>query len=248
MPVPQPKTLRRALFAGAVVLALCGAGPAMVRAADETAGRGEADPQLVASQPTATPPAPGDQGKSEQAKGQGKGRELHSESVVKKADGSLETRITQFGTVEAVSETSITVKSEDGFTLAYAISADTKIRKRPAAAANGTAPQDGTAPSDSATPPNSAAPQDDAGKRAKPSAATAADLKQGDTVRIRGIKNGTSISATAIVEGAAAKGKALGQGKGAGQGQGQGKGLGQGKAKGEGRGQGQGQGQADDAP
>ena len=109
MPVPQPKTLRRALFAGAVVLALCGAGPAMVRAADETAGRGEADPQLVASQPTATPPAPGDQGKSEQAKGQGKGRELHSEGVVKKADGSLETRITQFGTVEAVSETSITV-------------------------------------------------------------------------------------------------------------------------------------------
>jgi hypothetical protein len=128
--------------------------------------------------------------------------------------------------VEAVSETSITVKSEDGFTLAYAISADTKIRKRPAAAANGTAPQD------------------DAGKRAKPSAATAADLKQGDTVRIRGIKNGTSISARAIVEGAAAKGKALGQGKGAGEGQG--KGLGQGKAKGEGRGQGQGQ--ADDAP
>ena len=242
MPVPQPKTLRRALFAGAVVLALCGAGPAMVRAADETAGRGEADPQLVASQPTATPPAPGDQGKSEQAKGQGKGRELHSESVVKKGDGSLETRISQFGTVESVSETSITVKSEDGFTLAYAISADTKIRKRPAAAANGTAPQDGTAPSDNATPPNSAAPQDDAGKRAKPSAATAADLKQGDTVRIRGIKNGTSISATAIVEGAAAKGKALGQGKGAGQGQGQGKGLGQGKAKGEGRGQ------ADDAP
>ena len=235
MPVPQPKTLRRALLAGAVVLALCGAGPAMVRAAEETAGRGDADPQLVASQPTATPPAPGDQGKAEKAKkGQGKARELHSESVVKKGDGSLETRITQFGTVESVSDTSITVKSEDGFTLAYAISADTKIRKRPAAAANGTAPQDGTPPSEGAAP----APQDDAGKRVKPSAATAADLKQGDTVRIRGIKNGTSISAMAIVEGAAAKGKGLGQGKGAGQG----KGLGQSKAKG------QGQGQADDAP
>ncbi|MDR6557147.1 hypothetical protein J2809_001498 [Arthrobacter pascens] len=239
MPVPQPKTLRRALLAGAVVLALCGAGPAMVRAAEETAGRGDADPQLVASQPTATPPAPGDQGKAEEAKkGQGKGRELHSESVVKKGDGSLETRITQFGTVESVSDTSITVKSEDGYTLAYAISADTKIRKRPAAAADGTPPSEGTAP----------APQDDAGKRVKPSAATAADLKQGDTVRIRGIKNGTSISATAIVEGAAAKGKGLGQGKGAGQAQGQGQGQRQGKGLGQGKAKGEGQGQADDAP
>ncbi|MFJ5697776.1 hypothetical protein [Arthrobacter sp. NPDC093139] len=228
MPALQPNILGRALLAGAVVLALSGAGAAVVRAAGETAG--SEDAALVSSQPA--PPAPGGQGKAEEARGQGKGRELHSESVVKKGDGTLETRITQFGTVESVSETSITVKSEDGFTLAYAIGADTRIRKQAAAAPDGTAPKD------------------DAGKRVKPSAATAADLKQGDTVRIRGVKNGASITARTIIEGAGGKGQGLGQGKGRGMGLGQGKGLGHGQAKAGDRGQAKAgdRGQADDVP
>src|SRR5688500_6685263 len=222
MPALQPNSLGRALLAGAVVLALSGAGAAVVRAAGETAG--SEDAAVVSSQPA--PPAPGGQGKAEEAKGQGKGRELHSESVVKKGDGTLETRITQFGTVESVSETSITIKSEDGFTLAYAIVAETRSRKHASPAPDGTAPRD------------------DAGKRVKPSAATAADLKQGDTVRIRGVKNGASITARTIVEGAGGKGKGLGQGKGLGHG----KGLGQGRGLGHGKGLGQGRGQADYVP
>jgi hypothetical protein len=194
----------------------------VVRAAGETAG--SEDSALVSSQPA--PPAPGGQGNAEEARGQGKGRELHSESVVKKGDGTLETRITQAGTVESVSETSITVKSEDGFTLAYAIGADTRIRKQGAAAPDGTAPRD------------------DAGKRVKPSAATAADLKQGDTVRIRGVKNGASITARTIIEGAGGKGQGLGHGKGLGQGKGLGHGKGHGHGKGLGHGQGLGHGKA----
>lgn len=223
MPVQQPKTLRRAVLAGAVVLALTGAGGAMVWAAGEPAALQEAAP-LVSPQDAATPPASEGPGKSEKSQGQGKslGRQLRGESVVKKGDGSLETRITQFGTVESVSASSITVKSEDGFTQVYAINAETKIRKKPAAAADGTPNGNSTAPKDST------APNDDADERGKPSAATAADLQQGDTVRIKGIRNGDTVTATAIRAGAGANGKGLGQGKGLskGKGLGHGKGLG----------------------
>lgn len=206
----------------------------MVWAAGEPVALQEAAP-LVSPQDAATPPASEGPGKSEKSQGQGKslGRQLRGESVVKKGDGSLETRITQFGTVESVSASSITVKSEDGFTQVYAINAETKIRKKPAAAADGTpkdgiGPKDSIAPKDSSPPSDGTAPNDDAGERGKPSAATAADLKQGDTVRIKGIRNGDTVTATAIRAGAGAKG--LGQGKGLSQG----KGLGHGKAKGEG--------------
>ncbi|MBT2520537.1 DUF5666 domain-containing protein [Arthrobacter sp. ISL-28] len=235
MPVHHPNTLRRAVLAGAVVLALTGAGGAMVWAAGEPAALRDATlqdpaPQLVSPQDAAPPPASEGPGKSEKSQGQGKGRELRGGSVVKKGDGSLKTRIIQFGTVESVSESSITVKSEDGFSQVYAITAETKIRKQPAAAADGTAPKGSTAPSDDAG-------ERDDDERVNPSAATAADIKQGDTVRIKGTRAGDTVTATMIRTGA--KGKGPGQGKGLTQskGPGQGKGLGHGKAKGEGRGQ-----------
>jgi hypothetical protein len=244
MPVHHPNTLRRAVLAGVVVLALTGAGGAMVWAAGEPAALRDAAlqdaaPQLVSPQDAAPPPASEGPGKSEKSQGQGKGRELRGESVVKKGDGSLKTRIIQFGTVESVSASSITVKSEDGFSQVYAITAETKIRKQPAAAADGTAPKDSTARKDSIAPKDSTAPSDDAGERddderVNPSAATAADLKPGDTVRIKGTRAGDTVTATMIRTGA--KGKGPGQGKGFSQS----KGLGHGKAKGEGRGQAEG--------
>ena len=237
MPGHHPNTLRRAVLAGAVVLALTGAGGAMVWAAGEPtalqdAALQDAAPQLVSPQDAAPPPASEGPGKSEKSQGQGKGRELRGESVVKKGDGSLKTRIIQFGTVESVSASSITVKSEDGFSQVYAITAETKISKQPAAAAD--ARKDGTAPKDSTPPSDDAGERDDDGERVKPSAATAADLKQGDAVRIKGIRAGDTVTATMIRAGA--KGKGPSQSKGLGQG----KGLGHGKAKAEGRGQAEG--------
>lgn len=224
MPVKDPTKRRSIALALAIVFVLSGTGVAVAWAASEPTQAGDAGPQVAAVSPS---PSPSPSGKPDKA--QGKARELHSESVVKKADGSFEKRVTQIGTVESVSDKSITVKSEDGFSQEYVINAETRIRKVGKPSADSTAPKD------------SPAPKDDAGKRLKPSAATAADLKQGDTVRIRGVRDDSAVTATQIIEGAGANGKGLG--KGPSQGNGPGKGLGRGKGLGQGEGQGQGQGQ-----
>jgi hypothetical protein len=214
MPVQQPNKVRRALLAGAVVLALSGAGAAVVWAA----GAPEAPSHATATQPTpsetaaaqaitgkqATASAPASKD-AVTAKEKDRARELHGESVVRKSDGSLESRVTQFGTVDAASDSSITVKSEDGFGQKFAINADTRIFRLPKAAADGTAPRDG------------------AGKLIKPSAATASDLKTGDAVLIKGIRNGADLTAKTVVSGpSGAKGSGHGTGKTKG-GNGQGK-------------------------
>ena len=50
---------------------------------------------------------------------------LHGEFVVSDANGGYTTMLTQTGTVTAVSATSITVKSDDGYTQIYMISPTT---------------------------------------------------------------------------------------------------------------------------
>lgn len=56
------------------------------------------------------------------------GNALHGEFVVKDKDGKVVTRVVQHGQVTAVSATSISLKSEDGFTGSYAVNGDTKVR------------------------------------------------------------------------------------------------------------------------
>jgi hypothetical protein len=56
------------------------------------------------------------------------GMALHGEFTTKKPDGGFQTHATQLGEVTAVSSSSITVKSEDGFTRTYAVDGDTKVR------------------------------------------------------------------------------------------------------------------------
>jgi len=123
MSVRDPLKIRKAVLAGAVALALTGTGAAFAWAAGDSA-----PPSPSPSQSQSAP------GKSGQAPGQNKPdkaqrpQQLHSESVVKKADGTFQTILEQRGTAEAVSGTSITVKSEDGYSQTYAVSADTKVR------------------------------------------------------------------------------------------------------------------------
>lgn len=205
MSVREPLRLRKAVLAGMVALALTGAGTAIAWSA--------ADSPSPTPSPSASgksgEPAPGQPGKTDQGKPDKsqRPRQLHSESVVKKADGTFETRLTQQGTVDSVSPTSVTVKSEDGFTRSYAVNAETKITKFPAPAADG-----------------SPAKGDD-GKRLKPTAGTIADIAAGDAVRISGVKNGDQATAGRIVEGAVAgPGNGMGMGKGFGLGKGHGKG------------------------
>lgn len=123
-----PKTLRtrKALLAGTVALALTGAGAALAWSADSPSPvpTESASPSMPAS-----PSAPGDDSKPARPDKAGRSQFQHGESVVKKADGTFQTVLEQRGTVEAVSSTSITVRSEDGFTQAYTVNADTKVTK-----------------------------------------------------------------------------------------------------------------------
>lgn len=198
MSVREPLRIRKALLAGVVALALTGTGVAIAWSATDS---------------PSPSPSPSETASGKQDRKQDKAQRpqhLHSESVVKKADGTFETILSQQGTVDAVSPTSVTVKSEDGFTQSYAVNADTKIIKFPAPAADG-----------------SAATGDD-GKRLKPSAVTMAEIATGDAVRVSGGKNGTEVTARQIVKGA-------GTGPGLGLGKGQGKGLAKGHGKGHGK-------------
>ena len=198
MSVQEPLRIRKALLAGVVALALTGTGVAIAWSASDS----------PSPSPSPSESAPGKPDKAQRP------QHLHSESVVKKADGTFETVLSQQGTVDAVSETSVTVKSEDGFTQTYAVNADTRIVKFPAPAADGT-PAKG-----------------DDGKRLKPSEVTIAEIATGEAVRMSGVKNGDSVTAEKIVEGAGTgPGLGLGLSKGMGKGLGKGHGHGLGKPK-----------------
>ncbi|HJV99162.1 MAG TPA: hypothetical protein VJ617_08730 [Arthrobacter sp.] len=199
MSVREPLRIRKIMLAGVVALALTGTGVAIAWSATDSPSS-----------------SPSDSASGQQDKKQDKAQRpqhLHSESVVKKADGTFETVLSQQGTVDAVSETSVTVKSDDGYTQTYAVNADTKVIKFPAPAADGT-PATG-----------------DDGKRLKPSDVTIGEIAAGEKVRVSGVKNGESVIAEKVVEGA-------GTGPGLGLGKGMGKGLDKGLGKGHGRGHG----------
>ena len=57
------------------------------------------------------------------------GEALHGEFVTAKDGGGYETIATQKGEVTAVSESSITVKSADGYSRTYTVNSDTKVNR-----------------------------------------------------------------------------------------------------------------------
>lgn len=57
-------------------------------------------------------------------------RILHGDSVAMKQDGSTVDVRHQKGTIEAVSATSITLKSRDGYTQTYAVNGETIVREK----------------------------------------------------------------------------------------------------------------------
>lgn len=202
MPVRKPLRFRKAALGGAVALALTGTGVAFAWSAGDSPSP---DPSSSTSWPGKSDKAPGQaaSGQNKPDKSQ-RPQQLHSESVVKKADGTFETQLSQRGTVESVSDTSITVKSDDGYTQTYTVDAETRITRIPPAAPDGPA-------------------RGDDGKRLKPSDGTIADIAAGEAVRIAGVRNGGQARAERIAEGA---GDAPGLGTGRGQGLGKGHGNG----------------------
>ncbi|MFM8239005.1 MAG: hypothetical protein ACKOAW_01665 [Actinomycetota bacterium] len=71
-------------------------------------------------------PGMGDHGPGRGGPGRPEGDVLHGELVVERPDGGVVTLRLQEGEATAVSATSITVASADGFTATYAISAETE--------------------------------------------------------------------------------------------------------------------------
>ncbi|MEV7660251.1 DUF5666 domain-containing protein [Paenarthrobacter sp. NPDC089316] len=163
--------LRKALLAGGIAVALTGAGGAAVWAGTQ--------PSPSPSNSSASTPTPGPTASAKAGSNQGRAQSIHGEHVVKQQDGSYRTVITQAGTIDSVSGSDITVKSEDGFTQRYAINGDTRIAKIPADASQ---------------------LHKGKGKPSLPSAA-AADLKAGDKVHVSGTKAGDTVTATRIVSG-----------------------------------------------
>lgn len=218
MPLQDQPRIRKALLAGAVAIALTGAGAALAWSADSLPSSVQPAAQQLASGQENRPDKQDRPGKQDRPSRAQRPQLQHSESVVKNPDGTFTTEMVQRGTVETVSATSITVKSEDGFSQSYALTAETKVRPVPAA------------------PPSSGLPgTDDGGKR--PGAdGSIADIAVGDAVRISGSRNGDQVSAERIVEGAV---EGLGRGNGNGLGKGPGKGLGKGLGRDDGSGQAQ---------
>jgi hypothetical protein len=220
--VREATRVRKAALAGAVAITLTGTGIAIAWAADAPS------PSPSETAPT----APGNSGNAPGHNKPGKAQRaqpLHGEGVVKNPDGTFQTKLEQRGTVESVSDSAITVKSEDGFSQTYAVSGDTKITTLPAAANQGATPNPGATPSPRATPGPGG--KSDDGKRLKPTDGTIADIAVGDAVRIAGVKDGEKGTAKRIVKGAD-DGPGMGLGRGPGRGLGHSQGLGHGQGLG----------------
>jgi hypothetical protein len=116
---PKPKrSVKKLAVAVAVALGIAGAGAGVVYAASDSTSSTEQGPG-----------GQGGMGGGPGGMGGGAGglmsEALHGEYVVSDGNGNYTTEILQNGEVTAVSDTSITAKSEDGYTKTYTIDSDT---------------------------------------------------------------------------------------------------------------------------
>lgn len=149
MGVPEPPGRRRrraAPLAGVAALALVG-GAGVAYAATHAAPAKAAVSAAVSSSPTASPSPSASQPASQPAGapvghrgrfggfggfpfggfGMGSGGLVHGQFTEPKSGGGYQTVDVQDGTVSAVSASSVTVKSADGFTATYAVTSSTVV-------------------------------------------------------------------------------------------------------------------------
>lgn len=131
---------RKATIGGLAALAIV-AGGAGVTIAQAAQTRNV--PNVTAADPTPTPSSsttapPGKAGRADRAGRDfakhmlGKAKDFqHAEWVIKADANTYVTHEAILGEVTAVSSTSITVKSTDGTSMTFAVTADTKVRQRP---------------------------------------------------------------------------------------------------------------------
>jgi hypothetical protein len=144
-PRPRRRSRLTKTAAGLAVILGAGAGGAAVASAT-SAGPGSSTPAASASaSPTNPPRAPGPVRRGFFPPGPGPdaqpgagplgmfgmGGTIHGSFTVKGPSGTYETIDTQYGTAEAVSSSSITVKSADGFSQTYVIGSSTIVLAEP---------------------------------------------------------------------------------------------------------------------
>ena len=134
-PMGLRSTSRRPyIIAGVAVAALLGGAGAAVAATNSPAPAASS-PSAVITNPTPSPGLPGSAGSATPrfrhfgpfGLGGNLFGALHGEFVVGKSGGGYETVDVQNGQVTAVSTTSITLKSADGFTKSYAVTSSTFV-------------------------------------------------------------------------------------------------------------------------
>ena len=127
---PKPSTFTDTTMLRSFSLARMGVLAAVALAA-ATAAPAPSDP-APSTTASSAPSAPDRGGPGERGGKHGRlahlGRRIHGEWVAKRKDGTYVTVVAVRGEVTAVSESSITVKAEDGFTATYSINAETVVR------------------------------------------------------------------------------------------------------------------------
>ncbi|HEX9968706.1 MAG TPA: hypothetical protein VGB03_01100 [Acidimicrobiales bacterium] len=129
---PSRRSFRRVTAAAVVGGALLLAGISVAAAQTGDSTPPASDPPAAATQAPAAKAGPRGEGVRGGPDGGGKhggpgGHALHGEFVVPDGNGGYRTMQVQNGTVTAVSNSSITVKSADGFTKAYVVDEETRV-------------------------------------------------------------------------------------------------------------------------
>jgi hypothetical protein len=112
---PQTWSTRTTVAAVGIAAALAAVGGVVVHAATGNNGDGHAG-----GPPGWGPGGPG-----------GFQRSLHGESVVSDGEGGFSTELTQTGDITAASDTSVTVRSQDGYSHTYVLNTDTRKPPQP---------------------------------------------------------------------------------------------------------------------
>jgi hypothetical protein len=131
----RPRTSRRGLVTALIaVLALVAAGMTGATLAGGGGGAGDEAALAASSSSSTATPAPGGKAFKHgpgmlRGRGHllGMGGALHGSFVVPDGSGGYRTVVMQRGAATKVSDTSITVRSDDGFEQTYAITADTAV-------------------------------------------------------------------------------------------------------------------------
>ncbi|WP_084958669.1 hypothetical protein [Thermoactinospora rubra] len=126
---PRRRFPRSLLITAATALALLtGAGVATAAALSPSPSPAPTAGDTASPSPSEPP--------SDRVRGWGRGHRLgfggpalHGEFVVPDGQGGYVTVATQYGDVTAVDQDSVTVRSEDGYTKEYAVTADTRINR-----------------------------------------------------------------------------------------------------------------------